>query len=326
MKILVVFTGGTIGSSEGKKWISLDQATNYTLIENYKKDNGEDVLFDVCQPYSILSENLSNIELSSLCKLLNKKVKEDYDGIVVTHGTDTIQYTASALAFTVKTDIPIVVVSANYPLENPLTNGNVNFKGAVDFIKDKTSKGVFVAYKNSNSNVVDIHLATNVVGHAEARDDVFSLQENPFAFVEENGSVKKNLENIIYNIDSQNVDFVASPKVLVINSCPADEFNYCLDGYKAVLIKPYHSGTLNTENKALYKFCELANKKDVPVFLANVKSGTAYESSKIYKDLSLTVLPYCSIPAIYTKIWLAISLNKEIKQFVLSPIAGEFIK
>ena len=53
MKILVIFTGGTIGSTVNENWISLNDNTKYTLIENYKKIDSS-VEFDVLSPYSIL--------------------------------------------------------------------------------------------------------------------------------------------------------------------------------------------------------------------------------------------------------------------------------
>ena len=325
MNILVIFTGGTIGSASGKKWISLDDSTNYTLIENYKKEGDSGVNFSVLSPYSILSENLSGEELTTLCKVVKENVKKDFDGIIVTHGTDTIQYTAAALSFVVNAkDIPIVLVSANYPLEDERTNGNANFKCAVDFIKSKKANGVFVSYQNALDKDVEIHHGLSVVGHAEAMDDIFSLGGNCFACVNKAGEVTVKGEKPLRFSNGLDVKFVSSPKTLMINSFPGDEFNYSLEGVKAVLIKPYHSGTLNTESKEFLSFCERARDKGVPVFLCNVTGGKAYSSSKIYKDLSLTVLPFSSIPAIYVKIWIAVSLNKPIVEFVINEISQEF--
>lgn len=322
MKILVVFTGGTIGSVSGRKWISLDDSTNYTLIENYNNSDG--IVFDVCSPYSILSENLSGEELSLICKVVSENVKKDYDGIIVTHGTDTIQYTASALSYTVNAkNIPIVLVSANYPLEDKRTNGNINFKSAVDFIKSKKANGVFVAYKNENETETKIHLGTAVITHAEARDEIFSLGGKPFASVLD-GVVTLGEKEILPNDKDLEVNFTSSPKVLMISSFPGDNFNYSLDGVNAVIIKPYHSGTLDTNNSALLEFCERAKDENVPVFLCNVLGGKAYDSARIYKDLSLTVLPFCTIPAIYIKIWLAVSKKADIREFVLSELSSEF--
>ena len=324
MKILVVFTGGTIGSVSGKKWISLDDSTNYTLIENYNNSDG--IVFDVCSPYSILSENLSGEELSLICKVVNEKAKKGYDGIIVTHGTDTIQYTASALSYTVNAkDIPIVLVSANYPLEDERTNGNINFKSAVDFIKSKKANGVFVAYKNENEKETKIHLGTAITSHAEARDEIYSLGGKPFAFVLDGVvTLSEKAKDYTPNDKEMEVDFVKSPSVLMVTSFPGDNFNYSLDGVKAVLIKPYHSGTLATENPMLKDFSERAKETGVPVFLCNVMGGKAYDSARVYKELSLTVLPFCTIPAIYTKIWLAVSKNRDIREFVLSELSSEF--
>ena len=54
MKILVIFTGGTIGSTVKDGWISTDRATKYALIEKYKEKFGEKVLFETIEPYFLL--------------------------------------------------------------------------------------------------------------------------------------------------------------------------------------------------------------------------------------------------------------------------------
>ena len=95
MKILVVFTGGTIGSCYNDGVISPDSSTRYKLIEMYKQ-NGGYAEFDAISPYTVLSENLNG----EYFNLLYNSVKENinnYDGIIVTHGTDTcLLYTSDA--------------------------------------------------------------------------------------------------------------------------------------------------------------------------------------------------------------------------------------
>lgn len=117
MKILVVFTGGTIGSRYNDGVISPDSSTRYKLIEMYKQ-NGGYAEFDAISPYTVLSENLNG----EYFNLLYNSVKENinnYDGIIVTHGTDTLQYTSAVLSYMFGLcNTPIVLVSANYPLES----------------------------------------------------------------------------------------------------------------------------------------------------------------------------------------------------------------
>lgn len=337
MKILVIFTGGTIGSTVGENYISLDGSKRYALIENFNKNCSLKVDFDVETPYSIFSENLSGKELTLLCKLVESKVGLGYDGIIVTHGTDTIQYTASALAFTVKTKIPILIVSANYPLENKLSNGNDNFLGAVKFIEQNKTGGVFVAYKNFMDNAVEFFNATRILIHNEASDAINSIDGYPYAFYvlpsDNDPSIIDFEDKITVLNDAKKltgkgaigaVEFALEPKILFVQSHPADSFSYDLNGYKAVLIKPYHSGTLDTANKNFVKFCKRAKKNDIPIFIANVQEGVSYDTTKCFNELGLIALP-SAVSATYVKLWIAISINADIKEFVLEQLNGEFL-
>ena len=94
MNILVIFTGGTIGSrlNEDEGVICAGHEAPYNLIENYV-DNGT-VSFCTMEPYKILSENLAAGNIEMLVNLIQVHYK-NYDGIIVTHGTDTLQYTAA---------------------------------------------------------------------------------------------------------------------------------------------------------------------------------------------------------------------------------------
>ena len=94
MKILVLFTRGTIGSSTDDGIISLDDGSRSLLIRMDRESAGaaaDDVTFTTRIPYTILSEDLSAREINLLLRALEESVKEDFDGIIVTHGTDTQQ-------------------------------------------------------------------------------------------------------------------------------------------------------------------------------------------------------------------------------------------
>ncbi len=325
MKILVIFTGGTIGSTAGEQWISLDNSTNYALINNFVKTNGNEIKFETLQPYSILSENLSGKEITQVCNAVRENIDGGYDGIIVTHGTDTIQYTACALAFTVNCkNVPVVMVSANYPLDDERSNGNVNFASAVKFIENKCGAGVFVAYKNDNEPITKIHNATRVVTHLEGNGDLFDLDDAPYAVIYQDKVTVNGETTSVNGVENLPVDLCKYPKILVINAIPGDNFGYDLKDCNAVIIKPFHSGTLNTENENLAEFFKRAKELNIPVFLANAWRGTAYESAKGFDNNALTILPSSSIPALYMKVWIAVNLNQPIKTFVERELNGEF--
>ncbi len=338
MKILVIFTGGTIGSTVNENYISLDENKKYALIEEFNKNNDTLIEFETLNPYSIFSENLSGEELTTLCKLVESNVDAGYDGIIVTHGTDTLQYTASALAFTVKTKIPVVLVSANYPSGHKLYNGADNFTGAVRFIEQHKKAGVFISYRNHSPSDVYFYPATRLTTHNEGRDTLYSIDYFPYGiytkkdakYEPENSRDKFKLFGEISKINGKGgigaVEFVKDPKILFLTSHPGDSFNYKVEDYNAVLIKPYHSGTLDTANKNFTEFCKKAKQNDIPIIVPNVFEGVSYDSTANYEELGLIVLPYTAIPATYIKLWLAISLKVDIKEFMLNEIWGEFPK
>ena len=117
MKILVLFTGGTIGSTVDGATVHTDPAAASRLLSLYRARFGEDVLFEVRRPCNLLSENAT----PGLWSLLERSVREEelavYDGVIITHGSDTLPYTCAALAFLLRdVPIPLVLVASNYSL------------------------------------------------------------------------------------------------------------------------------------------------------------------------------------------------------------------
>lgn len=328
MKILVVFTGGTIGSVVKEGWISTDGETKHLLINKYReKTNDNETEFVDVSPYSVLSENLSAKELTALGKCIAENVSSEYDGVIVTHGTDTLQYTAAALSFMFQgIKLPVVLVSSDYPIDEEKANGVVNFEAAVEFIREKSGYGVFVSYKNEGENLVNIHSAARVIAHREADGDVFSLGKEVYA-VFENGKVV--LNNAYNNGDTGigigAVEFLDYPDILMVESRPADGYGYSLEGVDVIILAPYHSATINTENPKFKAFCEEANKRSIPIFLVNASDGTRYESAKLFDALKIEVLPMCSKISVFMKCWIALSMGKDIREFVKIPLAQEFL-
>ena len=321
MKILVIFTGGTIGSKTKNGWISADDSTKYTLINSYK--NKSNIDFTCHNPYTILSENLSATQINILQKEIAKNINNGYDGIIVTHGTDTLQYTSTAIEYAFSnTKIPIVFVSSSLPLENKNANGYANFEAAVEFICQKISTGVFVSYKNSDSSLVNFYIPSTICRHAECSADIYSINAKVFASY--NGVIK--LENCRYNfsLESQVTDYIKNPEILVIDSYPGNSYSYSLENVNAVVLNPYHSATLCTSSEAFQNFCVSAKKKNIPVFLVNAPGGITYETSKEYNDLGIITLPLCTFVSAYVKLWLGISRNYDLKEFMKNAISNEY--
>lgn len=298
MKITVIFTGGTIACSNKNGALSPDGANSFTLIEMYRAVDGS-VEFETLSPYFILSENLGCEHWEKLSDCV-KSVRGS-DGVIVTHGTDTMPYTAAYLGLKLGLcDIPVVLVSAAYPLSDSRSNGLDNFRGAVDFIRSGVGKGVFVSYKNSGENV-RLHRAASVLPHQPDSDSVLSLRDNYFAELV-GGEVVLNpgFEEESFGDFSE---CKPNGKVLWLRAHPGMIYPP-VDGAKAVLLEGYHSGTLPTAREDFRSFCESASTAGVPLYLTGSEEGFDYESKQAFDELGINVLPPMSPVTAYVMLLL----------------------
>ncbi len=301
MNILAVFTGGTIGSLRRGGAVSPNGESASLLLGQYQKTNGA-AHFTVAAPYTILSENLDISHLKALRAFLEDELQKGYDGVIVCHGTDTLQYTAAYLDLVFGAgDVPIALVSANYPLEDERSNGFKNFEAAAALIK-AGEKGVFVPYKNAEDGFVTVHRGCEVLPHLPLDDRLFSLFDNTYGTVK-NGVFEKDpgyKENAFEDLSEREL----SGKVLWLRPYPGTPYPGIPNDTKAVLLEGCHSGTLPTSNDDFIRFCREADNRGVPLLLTGSQPGFEYESKKLFAKLNIRVLPPMSPIAAYVKLWL----------------------
>lgn len=290
MKLALIFTGGTISGEVKNNSVSPSQKTKSILTEALDKD----IFVESFQPYYILSEQLDGEYLTKLISCIGKRLAENFDGIIITHGTDTLQYSAAAAAIAFgESKIPVVFVSSNYILSDSRSNGLSNFKYAVKFIKEKIG-GVFVSYKNENHP--EFFLADSLLSHSPYSDKLTSV--SPVFGYFENDSFKRTL----FNYQKRNEGIFTLTKkshVLWIKAYPGMEIPNT-DGYKAVLIESYHSGTLPTADAEFIGFCK---NSSVPIYICGVSGEIEYESMKVYEQLNVVVLKKTSPIYAYISLW-----------------------
>ena len=326
MKIFVIFTGGTIGSSAAEDgYFSPDASKGYQLLSMYQKQKGGSVCFDTAEPYRTLSENLNGSHIAKLIACVREKINTGCEGIIVTHGTDTIQYTAAALGYAFGSNtIPIVLVSSNYVLEDKRANGLENFAKAVDFIQGGYGKGVFAAYKNEGEGVT-IHRGTRLIAHQPYTDALYSVKNHDFGKYQGEEFCK----NKTYREEDDKTDTLdwnwkgETSGVFCIQPYVGNCYPQIPEETKAVILGSYHSGTLNTESEALRKFAGQAKERHIPLYLTGVSQGAAYESTKEFESLGIRILPEMSPTAAYMKLSMALSQGKKCEDVMPFSLGGD---
>jgi L-asparaginase len=333
--ILLVFTGGTIGSTANDGTINTSEEAPFTLLQLFQHyyKNHQQVQFTTIQPLQLLSENSAPAAWTTLIEAIEAANYERYDGIIITHGTDTLAFTAAALSFYFHAaNLPILLVSSNYPLNDPKANGLNNFICAVEFILQINRPGVFVPYRNLQQPI-RIHKGTRLASSPQLSGDFFSVQgKNYMQF--ENGRFTVNYENPPpAKRFPLKADFYK--RVLLIKPYPGlDYSHFDLNNVNVVLHDLYHSGTACSSrqwgnNRSLTEFIRNCRGRGIKIYLAPaVKSDNAYESTRALLDEGAEMIWNMSLESAYVKLLLAygnFNDEKQIMDFINDDIAGEHL-
>jgi len=353
--ILVVFTGGTIGSTVSEGTINTSSAASFKLIQQFQQQykNHQQIHFSTIQPLQILSENLSSCVWQTLIAAIEAQQPDQYDGIIITHGTDTLAYTAAALSFYFNAiKIPMLLVSSNYPLDDPRANGLGNFICAVEFILQNIQAGVFVPYRNYQQ-IPQVHKGSRLVCSLQLSGDFFSVQGKSFMQFENQkfSMLNPSIESILNQssllpekesrvsggtrtiIPRLKANF--SERILMIKPYPGLNYaHFNLENVDAVLHDLYHSGTACAstqwgENYSLLEFIKRCREQNIKVYLAPaIKSVDAYQSTRALIEQGAEMIWNMSIEAAYVKLMLAygnFSDEQQIMAFIDMDIAGEHV-
>ena len=326
-QILMIETGGTFATDlkeNGLRGIGHGSVFDYEPVA--EKVRREGFVFEKRRPFRILSENMTISRLEALAAEFRKVDFNAYDGVIVTHGTDTLAYSVNLAAFVLgKIDIPFVFVSADRPLADPRSNGLDNFLGALDLIAAE-EKGVFAVYRNGDGRVF-VHRGGRLCQMDHIHPGFFSVREVPYGEIVKN-RFRRNEDPL--NLAEQK-DAPAFPGsrlsrgILQIHAYPGLDYSrFSLDGVEAILHETYHTGM----------FCAAGEKENLDALLAAagedipvVVVGGAADEERYESDLKamdrLIFIDDTAAEAVYVKMLLAFG-NME-RAAALSYVRGNIL-
>jgi L-asparaginase len=180
-RILLIHTGGTISMTEDET--GAVKPTDKNPITGYNEINklGD---FIVEEPFHLPSPHITINEMLTLKKLIEDYEKKNIQGVVITHGTDTLEETAYFLDLTLKKNIPIVVTGAMRSSNEIGSDGLYNLISSIKVAcsTDAANKGVLVVLND------EIHTAKNVTKTHTSNISTFqSPQYGPIGIVTKSG-------------------------------------------------------------------------------------------------------------------------------------------
>jgi L-asparaginase len=274
-KILIVFTGGTFS-------MMIDPATGGAV----PKYSGDELVRMIPQAGKLVNISCFDfgkypgphmtpelmLELSRIIKL--KLAENVFDGVIVTHGTDTLEETAYLLDLTIKTDIPVVVTGSMKNSSEPNWDGPNNLLDSIQVCLNENSKklGVLVCLNG------EINAASEVTKIFSDDPGTFqSLDFGTLGFVQNNrviyNRLPRCLEILETNSINTNVDLIT-----VYAGMNEKFFNFSADsGIDGMVVEALGVGNVPP---AAFEGIKYAANKNIPIVL--VSRCPAGETDYVY--------------------------------------------
>ena len=308
-KILIIYTGGTIGmiqdsSKKTLKPFNFNEITNE--VPELKKINCkiDAISFDI--PIDSSNVNTSIWEKIGDCIYENNN---DYDGFVVLHGTDTMSYTASALSFMFENfDKPIVFTGSQLPIGVVRTDGKENLITAIEIACQKENNKpiirevvIYFEYQlfraNRTSKISSDHF------------DAFKSYNYP-ALAEAGIDIKYQKSQLLRSLNKEfryRKGFNSSIGILFFfPGIDIKQIRYIVNNsdYKVVILITYGSGNLPLSSD-LIKCLEKQKEKKVFLNVSQCKAGRVeqnkYETGKQLMDVGVVGVRDMTFESVLTK-------------------------
>lgn len=275
-KILVLATGGMIASEISDMGLKPHVSVQDIISGSIPSDD----LYQI-DAQDILTLDSSNIQPEEW-QIIAEKIAalyESYDGIVITHGTDTMAYTASALSFMLSDlPVPVVITGSQLPYFHPLTDATDNIRCAVAMAATGIP-GIFLAFNRK------VMLGCRAVKIRTSGFDAFDSINYPLiaAITSDGLEIAKQ-----YIPDIQRGPFRLQKElctdVFLLKMTPGMNphiFDLLQDSdYKAILIEAFGSGGMHYIHRDMYKKIAELKQANIAVVLT---TQCLYEKSDLSK-------------------------------------------
>ncbi|WP_338838749.1 asparaginase [Kurthia gibsonii] len=178
-QILLIHTGGTISMHVEENGAVVPDEVNPLTKEREKLE--QFAYITEIDAFNLPSPHMTPEHMLTLRKIIEEQLKKAaYDGIVITHGTDTLEETAYFLDLTIHTDIPIILTGAMRSSNEIGSDGIYNLVAAIRVASEEKAHGLGVLVVMND----EIHAAANVTKTSTSNVATFqSPQYGPIGLI-----------------------------------------------------------------------------------------------------------------------------------------------
>lgn len=183
-RVAIISTGGTIASRVDYRTGAVQPALTAEDLTSVVPELASLAYVDAHILYSEYSENLTPAHWKGMAEEAARRIGSGADGIVISHGTDTMHYSSAALSFALQDlPVPVVVVGAQRSSDRPSSDAASNLIGAVGLAARANMAAVGLAmHQDLSDRYIAAHRGTRVRKcHTSRRDTFKSINCSPLA-------------------------------------------------------------------------------------------------------------------------------------------------
>ncbi|MGM0685370.1 MAG: Glu-tRNA(Gln) amidotransferase subunit GatD [Promethearchaeati archaeon] len=187
--VSILSTGGTIASRVDYKTGAVHPALNARDLYDAVPELTDHANIRAKVVMSALSENIDPDDWSLIAEAVAEEIRHGIDGVIIAHGTDTLGFTAAALAFALQNiPVPIVLVGSQRSSDRPSSDASMNLLQSVKFVGEADAAEVMVVmHGESDDTFTYAHRGVRTRKcHTSRRDAFQSINNNPLFKIERN--------------------------------------------------------------------------------------------------------------------------------------------
>jgi glutamyl-tRNA(Gln) amidotransferase subunit D len=242
-QVSILSTGGTIASKVDYRTGAVTSKFSAGEIISAIPELEEIANYNARVIYQILSENMRADYWMTLARAVTEEIRAGAEGVIITHGTDTMMYTAAALSFMLKTPVPVVIVGSQRSSDRPSSDASMNAICAATVAISDIAEVCVVMHGTTSDGYCSIHRGTRVRKmHTSRRDAFQSINQPPIGRVD---YLSRKIQTFIPHKHRGDVDLDLAdelePKCALVKYTPGSSpeiLNYYLDkGYKGIVLE-----------------------------------------------------------------------------------------